>query len=69
MKFNFFPLNFCGAFSAVLAHCILKEKLHQLGVLGCVMCIAGSVIIVIHAPQERPITSVLEIWTMATQPG
>lgn len=69
MKFNFFPLNFCGVFSAVLAHCILKEKLHQLGVLGCVMCIAGSVIIVIHAPQERPITSVQEIWTMATQPG
>ncbi|KAI8526073.1 hypothetical protein RHMOL_Rhmol13G0280500 [Rhododendron molle] len=55
--------------SAVLAHCILKEKLHQLGVLGCVMCIAGSVIIVIHAPQERPITSVQEIWTMATQPA
>ncbi|KAI8562071.1 hypothetical protein RHMOL_Rhmol03G0006400 [Rhododendron molle] len=55
--------------SAVLAHCILKEKLHQLGVLGCVMCIAGSVIIVIHAPQERPITSVQEVWTMATQPA
>lgn len=69
MKFNFFSLNFCGVFSAVLAHCILKEKLHQLGVLGCVMCIAGSVIIVIHAPQERSITSVQEIWTMATQPG
>lgn len=55
--------------SAVLAHFILKEKLCKLGVLGCVMCIAGSVIIVIHAPQEYPITSVLEIWNMATQPG
>lgn len=33
------------------------------------MCIAGSVIIVIHAPQERAITSVQQIWTMATQPG
>ncbi|KAJ7960576.1 Protein of unknown function (DUF803) [Quillaja saponaria] len=32
------------------------------------MCIAGSVIIVIHAPKEPPITSVLEIWSMATQP-
>ncbi|MBA0578896.1 hypothetical protein Gorai_021167, partial [Gossypium raimondii] len=48
--------------SAVLAHFMLKEKLHQLGVLGCVMCISGSVIIVIHAPQESPITSVQEIW-------
>lgn len=58
-----------GMCSAVLAHFILKEKLHKLGVLGCVMCIAGSVIIVIHAPQEYPIGSVLEIWNMATQPG
>ncbi|CAL9190772.1 unnamed protein product [Musa hybrid cultivar] len=53
--------------SAVLAHFILQEKLHALGILGCVMCIAGSVVIVIHAPQERAITSVQEIWNMATQ--
>ncbi|KAJ6303004.1 hypothetical protein OIU77_016982 [Salix suchowensis] len=55
--------------SAVLAHFILNEKLHQLGILGCVMCIAGSIVIVIHAPQERPITSVQEIWSMAIQPA
>ncbi|KAG0495217.1 hypothetical protein HPP92_006211 [Vanilla planifolia] len=53
--------------SALLAHFILKERLHSLGILGCVMCIAGSVVIVVHAPQERPITSVQEIWQMATQ--
>ncbi|ESW13478.1 hypothetical protein PHAVU_008G199900 [Phaseolus vulgaris] len=55
--------------SAVLADFILKEKLHNLGILGCVMCIAGSIIIVIHAPKEQPIKSVLEIWNMATQPA
>uniref|UniRef100_A0A7N0TI42 Probable magnesium transporter n=1 Tax=Kalanchoe fedtschenkoi TaxID=63787 RepID=A0A7N0TI42_KALFE len=55
--------------SAVLAHFILKERLHKLGILGCVMCIAGSVIIVIHAPQEQAITSVQAIWAMATQPA
>ncbi|XP_022148934.1 probable magnesium transporter NIPA3 isoform X2 [Momordica charantia] len=55
--------------SAVLAHFILKERLHKLGILGCVMCIAGSVIIVIHAPMELPITSVQEIWNMAMQPA
>ena len=55
--------------SAILAHIILKEKLHHLGILGCIMCIVGSVIIVIHAPKEHPIESVKEIWTMATQPG
>ncbi|XP_074557287.1 putative magnesium transporter NIPA4 [Curcuma longa] len=53
--------------SAVLAHFILKEKLHALGILGCIMCIVGSVVIVIHAPQERAITSVQQIWHMATQ--
>lgn len=47
---------------------MLNEKLHQLGILGCVMCIAGSAVIVIHAPHEHPITSVQEIWSMATQP-
>ncbi|KAG7947866.1 hypothetical protein I3843_14G116200 [Carya illinoinensis] len=55
--------------SAILAHFILKERLHQLGILGCVMCIVGSVVIVIHAPQEHPITSVQQIWSMATQPA
>ncbi|KAJ3669231.1 hypothetical protein LUZ60_011181 [Juncus effusus] len=55
--------------SAVMAHFILKEKLHALAILGCVMCIAGSVVIVVHAPQEREITSVREIWIMATQPS
>jgi hypothetical protein len=52
----------------VLAHFILKEKLHALGVLGCVLCITGSMVIVIHAPQEQEITSVKEIWKLATQP-
>ncbi|KQK05430.1 hypothetical protein BRADI_2g20020v3 [Brachypodium distachyon] len=33
------------------------------------MCIAGSMVIVIHAPQEQEITSVKEIWIMATQPS
>ncbi|KAJ4796154.1 magnesium transporter NIPA (DUF803) [Rhynchospora pubera] len=55
--------------SAVLAHFILKERLHALGILGYVMCIAGSLIIVVHAPQEREITSVREIWHMATHPA
>ncbi|XP_043711881.1 probable magnesium transporter NIPA6 isoform X2 [Telopea speciosissima] len=55
--------------SAVLAHFMLKERLQKLGVLGCVSCIVGSVVIVIHAPQERTPNSVQEIWTLATQPA
>ena len=55
--------------SAVLAHCILEEKLHIFGVLGCVLCVVGSTTIVLHAPQERNIHSVKEVWQLATEPG
>lgn len=55
--------------SAVLAHFILKEKLHIFGVLGCVLCVVGSVAIVLHAPHERAIDSVKEVWYLATEPG
>ncbi|KAJ0076684.1 hypothetical protein Patl1_36097 [Pistacia atlantica] len=55
--------------SAVLAHFMLKERLQKMGVLGCITCIVGSVVIVIHAPQEHTPSSVQEIWTLATQPA
>lgn len=55
--------------SAVLAHFMLKERLRQMGILGCVSCIVGSVVIVIHAPQEHTPASVQEVWNLATQPG
>ncbi|OMO88553.1 Magnesium transporter NIPA [Corchorus olitorius] len=56
-------------FSAVLAHFILEEKLHIFGVLGCALCVVGSTTIVLHAPQERNIDSVTEVWDLATEPG
>lgn len=55
--------------SAVLAHFILKEKLQKMGMLGCLLCIVGSVVIVLHAPEEQTLTSVQEIWDLAIQPG
>lgn len=55
--------------SAVLAHFFLKEKLRKMGVLGCVLCVVGSTIIVLHAPGEHSISSVEEIWALATQPA
>lgn len=50
--------------SAVLASLILKEKLAFLGKLGCGLCIVGSTIIVLNAPEEMPITSVEQITIM-----
>lgn len=39
------------------------------GILGCVLCVVGSTTIVLHAPQEREIESVTEVWDLATEPG
>ncbi|KAI3917256.1 hypothetical protein MKX01_000033 [Papaver californicum] len=55
--------------SAVLAHIILRERLHIFGILGCVLCVVGSTTIVLHAPQERAIDSVREVWDLATEPA
>ncbi|KAH7277940.1 hypothetical protein KP509_38G016500 [Ceratopteris richardii] len=55
--------------SAVLAHVMLNEKLHKLGVLGCVICVVGSIVIALHAPQERSIESVKQVWKLAIQPA
>ncbi|KAJ1405011.1 Magnesium transporter NIPA [Sesbania bispinosa] len=55
--------------SAVLAHFLLKEKLQKMGMLGCVLCIVGSTVIVLHAPEEMSLTSVQQIWELATQPA
>ncbi|KAJ9552237.1 hypothetical protein OSB04_016282 [Centaurea solstitialis] len=55
--------------SAVLAYIILREKLHIFGVLGCALCVVGSTTIVLHAPQERQIESVAEVWDLATEPA
>jgi hypothetical protein len=55
--------------SAVLAHIFLKEQLNMFGILGCVLCITGSVTIVMHVPVEAPIESVAQVWNLAMQPG
>jgi hypothetical protein len=48
---------------------MLNERLNVFGVLGCALCIVGSCVIVLHAPPEREVGSLLEIWRLAMQPG
>lgn len=55
--------------TAVLAHFMLNEKLNVFGILGCILCVTGSLAIVLHAPEESPITSVLHVWDLAMQPA
>jgi len=40
---------------------------HSCGYLACFLAVAGSVVLVSHAPAEAPIESVEEIWQLATQ--
>ncbi|GFZ11563.1 magnesium transporter, putative [Actinidia rufa] len=52
-----------GALSIIVRNC------EKMGVLGCVLCVVGSTMIVLHAPSEHSISSVEEIWELAIQPA
>ncbi len=55
--------------SAILASVLLHEELGHLGRLGCSLCLLGSLIIVLHAPPDKEITTVDEVLDFARQPG
>ncbi|KAM4826619.1 magnesium transporter NIPA4 [Thomomys bottae] len=47
--------------SAIFSSYFLGESLNLLGKLGCVICMAGSTVMVIHAPEEAKVTTVMEM--------
>lgn len=53
---------------AVLASFILKEELGRLGRVGCTLCLVGTVIIVVNAPEDKEIKTVDEMLNYAIQP-
>lgn len=55
--------------SAVLGSYFLQERLGVLGKLGCAMCLLGSVVIVLHAPPDKPVETIDEILEYAIKPG
>jgi len=55
--------------SAILASKFLEENLNILGKIGCLLCILGSTIIVIHAPKEVDVQSVEELHSKIVQSG
>lgn len=55
--------------SAVLASVFLKERLGLQGSIGCALCIIGSLVIILHAPGEKPVDSVDEILGYAMHPA
>ncbi|CAE6434097.1 unnamed protein product [Rhizoctonia solani] len=54
---------------AILASILLHEELGHIGRVGCALCLLGSVIIVLHAPEDKEIQTVDEILQYALQPG
>lgn len=56
-------------FSAVLSSYLLGEVLNLLGKLGCFLCVLGSVLLVIHAPEEQEVTSLQDMTQKLLQPG
>ncbi|KAG5651199.1 hypothetical protein H0H81_009530 [Sphagnurus paluster] len=54
---------------AVLASFLLNEELGHLGRLGCTLCLIGSLIIVLHAPEDKDVQTVEEYLTYALRPG
>lgn len=54
--------------SAIFARCFLGETLHSCGVVGSVLCVGGGALLVAFAPEEQQLTSVEEIWELASQP-
>ncbi|KAF9320660.1 hypothetical protein BG000_003127 [Podila horticola] len=54
---------------AVLASFFLHEKLGTVGKVGCALCLIGSVVIVLHSPEEKNIESVDEILSYAMAPA
>jgi drug/metabolite transporter (DMT)-like permease len=57
--FVFFK-GFYSCISALMAVRFLGEKLNTLSKIGCVLTVFGSIVIIIHAPKDSEIHSLLD---------
>ncbi|KAH9523220.1 Magnesium transporter nipa2 [Bulinus truncatus] len=55
--------------SAVLSDRVLKEKLNILGKVGCLLCVLGSTVMVIHSPKEQEVHSVTDLMLKMKEPA
>lgn len=59
----------CNPSSAVLSSYFLNERLNVHGKIGCLLCILGSTVMVIHAPQEEEVASLSAMAEKLKDPG
>jgi drug/metabolite transporter (DMT)-like permease len=53
---------------AVLGAYFLSERLGLLGKIGCSTCLLGAIIIVLHAPPDKPVETIEQVLDYAIQP-
>lgn len=56
-------------YRAIFASIFLKETLGPIGRVGCLLSVVGSLIVVLHAPEDKNVTSIDELLFYALQPG
>ncbi|XP_023256598.1 magnesium transporter NIPA4-like [Seriola lalandi dorsalis] len=54
---------------AVLSSYLLGEVLNVVGKLGCLLCVLGSILLVLHAPEEQEVTSLQDMTNKLLEPG
>lgn len=55
--------------SAVLASHFLDEHLNIIGKVGCLLCLIGAVLVIIHSPKDGDLGSLEEIYEDYLHPG
>jgi len=55
--------------TAILSGIFLKERLSFVGKVGCFMCIIGSVVIVINAPEQSSVSTIQDMKHFILSPG
>lgn len=53
----------------MLSSYFLNERLNVHGKMGCLLCILGSTVMVIHAPQEEEVASLTAMAEKLQDPG
>lgn len=47
----------------------MNERLGSIGKIGCLLSVVGAFIVVLHAPEDKDVTSIDELLFYALQPG
>ncbi|KAI8928072.1 magnesium transporter [Entophlyctis helioformis] len=64
------PLGAGSVFvSAILSSVFLNEDLGRDGIIGCTLCVIGSMVVILHSPEEDAIETVDDVFIHFVQPG